>query len=100
MYIAILLSVYVLMDCLFVQVLLSFQLHRGMVVLGKSVNAERIAANLCCTQLKLDAEDMRKLKELDRGFRYVKVSFLLSLSNNVTMIIRRGQLSFKRNMAI
>ncbi len=52
---------------------LSFQLHRGVVVLAKSVKTSRIEENLKSTEIKLDAEDMRRLGELDRGFRYVQV---------------------------
>ncbi len=58
------------------QVCLSFQLHRGVVVLAKSVKPSRIEENLKSTEIKLDAEDMRRLGELDRGFRYVNVRSL------------------------
>lgn len=54
------------------QVLLAFPLHRGAVVLAKSVKESRIIENLKCTEVKLDAEDMKRIKELDRDFRYVK----------------------------
>ena len=53
---------------------LSFQLHRGAVALAKSTNPGRIEENLKALQLKLDPEEMRQLRDLDRGFRYIKVS--------------------------
>ncbi len=46
-------------------------------MLAKSVKESRIKENLKCTEVKLDAEDMKRIKELDRGFRYVKVYMLL-----------------------
>ena len=55
------------------QVCISFALHRGMVVIPKTVNPVRVTENLKSTELKLDAEDMRRLRELDRSLRYVKV---------------------------
>jgi len=38
----------------------------------KSVTPSRITENLKATELKLDAEDMQQLVELDRGYRYNK----------------------------
>ena len=57
------------------QVCVSFALHRGLVVIPKSVTPARITENLKSTELKLDQEDMRRLRELEtKNHRYVLVS--------------------------
>ena len=38
-------------------------------VIPKTVNPARITENLKSTELKLDAEDMKRLRELDRNHR-------------------------------
>ncbi len=43
-------------------------------VIPKTVNLTRVVDNLKSTEVKLDAEDMRKLKELDLHKRLLKVS--------------------------
>ena len=53
------------------QICLSFALHRGLVVLAKSVKPSRIEENLKATQVELDSEDMRQLRGLDKNFRLV-----------------------------
>jgi len=54
------------------QVCISFALHRGLSIIPKSVTPSQITENLKATVLKLDAEDMQQLVELDRGYRYNK----------------------------
>ena len=51
------------------QVCISFALHRGLPVIPKSVTPSRIAENFKATELKLDAEDMRRLREIKTNFR-------------------------------
>ena len=46
------------------KVCISFILHRGLAVLAKSVTPSRIAENLKSVDVKLDAEDMKKLREV------------------------------------
>lgn len=58
------------------QICIAFQLHRGVVVLAKSVNLERVKQNFKATEVKLDAEDMRKLRELDRNLRFLRFFML------------------------
>ena len=48
------------------QVSLAFALHRGMAVIPKTVNPARITENLKSAELKLDAEDMKRLAQVDR----------------------------------
>ena len=57
------------------QVCIAFQLHRGLVVIPKSVNPDRIRENLKATEVKLDTEDLQKLKALDKNFRFFKMAF-------------------------
>lgn len=46
-----------------------------MVVIPKSVTPSRIKENMKATEVKLDAEDMKRLHALgDKNFRYVSVS--------------------------
>ena len=53
------------------QVCISFALHRGLPVIAKSVTPSRIAENFKATEVKLDAEDMRRLREITITFRAV-----------------------------
>lgn len=62
-------------DCTPAQVLISWALHRDTVVIPKSVNPQRLQENLLAGNISLDADDMNKIAELDRGFRYVDGSF-------------------------
>ena len=57
------------------QVLIAWPLTRGIAVLPKSVNPERIRENIEAASLKLCEEDLRELATLDRGQRYVSGSF-------------------------
>ena len=43
-------------------------------VIPKTVNPTRIEENLKATEVKLDAEDMKRLRELDRNTRMLNVS--------------------------
>ena len=54
------------------QICIAFQLHRGVVVIPKSVTPSRILENLKATEVDLDEEDMIKLKELDQDCRYLR----------------------------
>lgn len=53
-------------------------MHRGIVVLAKSVNLERVKENLKATEVKLDPEDMRRLRELDINLRFLRFFMLRS----------------------
>ena len=56
------------------QVCIAHALHRGIVVIPKTVTPSRITENLKATEIKLDAEDMKKLREVgSRNFRFLKV---------------------------
>ncbi len=57
------------------QVLISWAIHRGIAVIPKSVNPDRIAQNLAATNVALTAEDMNEIAALDRHRRYVDGSF-------------------------
>ena len=46
-------------------------------MIPKSVTPKWITENHKATGLKLDAEDMQQLVELDRGYRFVKGDFWL-----------------------
>jgi len=57
------------------QVLLKWALNRGTSVIPKSTNPGRIAQNLKAEKLKLSNEDMEKIAELEKGYRYVSGQF-------------------------
>ncbi|KAL5456880.1 hypothetical protein EMCRGX_G034106 [Ephydatia muelleri] len=57
------------------QICIAFQLHRGLVVIPKSVNPDRIRENLKATEVKLDTEDLQRLKALDKNLRFLKFSW-------------------------
>ena len=44
-------------------------------MIPKSSNPRRIAENLKSTELNLDAEDMRRLRQLDRNYRLLPGEF-------------------------
>lgn len=53
-----------------VQVLIRWQLERGVIVLPKSAHPERVVDNAKVYDFALDAEDQRDIAMLDDGFRY------------------------------
>ena len=56
------------------QVCIAFALHRGTVVIPKSVTPSRIVENIKATEIRLDVQDMKRLSELgSKNFRYVTV---------------------------
>ena len=57
------------------QVLISWAIQRGTVVIPKSVNPGRMAENLAAADLTLSPTDMQVIKGLDRNFRYVNGKF-------------------------
>jgi diketogulonate reductase-like aldo/keto reductase len=54
------------------QVCVSFALHRGLVVIPKSVTPARIVENFKSVDVQLDADDMKKLREVDKGMRLLQ----------------------------
>jgi len=56
-------------------ILLAWALHRGTIVIPKSVNPERLRQNLDASNVSLDAADMADIAALDRGYRFVDGSF-------------------------
>lgn len=57
------------------QVLISWQLHRGVSVIPKSSNSERIKENLFSSKLELEFSDIEKINEIDYNFRFIDGSF-------------------------
>lgn len=53
------------------QVVLAWQLARGVVVIPKSVREERLKENLAATVVELDDADIAKINSLDKGYRYI-----------------------------
>nr|WP_320016044.1 aldo/keto reductase [uncultured Desulfobacter sp.] len=57
------------------QVLISWAIHRGIAVIPKSVNPERLKQNFDAQKLVLSSEEMEKLKSINRDRRYVDAGF-------------------------
>ena len=53
------------------QVLISWAVTRGTIVIPKSVNPLRIKENFEAAKLTLDPADMQELAGLERGYRFV-----------------------------
>ena len=54
------------------QVLIRFNVQQGVVCIPKSVNLDRIQSNIRVFDFNLDQDDLKALKELDSGYRYVR----------------------------
>jgi len=67
------------------QVLISWALSRGTVVIPKSVSPVRLKENFEATQLILKENHLSTLKQLDRGYRYVDGSFFCSPGSPYTL---------------
>ena len=57
------------------QVLISWAIERGTVVIPKSVNPKRLAENFKSQEVNLTSEDMERIAALDKERRYVDGSF-------------------------
>lgn len=57
------------------QVLLSWHLHRGTVVIPKSTNEQRIKENLAAVDLMLTASQLERIEALNQNYRFVDGSF-------------------------
>lgn len=53
------------------QVLLAWQLQRNVIVIPKSIHQDRIKENFAAQAIELDSEDMKKIANLDKNYRYV-----------------------------
>ena len=60
------------------QICIAFAIHRGIVVIPKTVNPTRITENLKSTEVKLDPEDMKRLREADKNSRLLTVRHTIS----------------------
>ncbi|MEH0156888.1 aldo/keto reductase [Limibacter armeniacum] len=62
-------------QCSAAQVMIAWAAQRGTAVIPKSVNPERLKQNLEAANVKLDAEDMKQIASLDKGYRFIDGSF-------------------------
>ena len=62
---------------------ISYGLHRGTVVIPKTVNPKRIVENFNSTSLSLTEDDMKALAGIDKGLRLFKVTTLYILAINM-----------------
>ena len=63
------------------QVLIKWHLIRGTAVIPKSTTTEWIIENLSSTGVNLNEEDLNKIAELDRHYRYVNGEFFVTKGN-------------------
>ena len=64
------------------QVIISWNVLRGTAVIPKSVNEGRIVENLESINVNLDEEDLRKISDLNKHFRYVTGEFFVTEGNS------------------
>lgn len=67
------------------QILITWALSRGMSVIPKSVNPERIAENLKAESIELSMDQLQRIKALDKDFRYVTGRFWVAEGGPYTM---------------
>lgn len=53
------------------QVVLSWEMSRGLIVIPKSVHEEHLRENFAAQNVELDKEDIAKINALDEGYRFV-----------------------------
>jgi alcohol dehydrogenase (NADP+) len=53
------------------QILIRWSLQRGLIVIPKSTNFDRVAENINVFNFKLSGEDMEKINELNKNYRFV-----------------------------
>lgn len=58
------------------QVLIRFQIDRGVVVIPKSVTKDRIVDNMKVFDFKLTPEEIKELETFDRGFRFCALEWI------------------------
>jgi alcohol dehydrogenase (NADP+) len=68
------------------QVLIRFHLERNVATIPKSTNKDRIEENFKSNEIELTAEDMDKLKGLDKHYRYVDGKFFETSDGKYTNI--------------
>lgn len=64
------------------QVLIKWHFTRGTAVIPKSTNPKRIKQNLESANLDLTEEDLSKITDLDRHFRYINGEFFVTEGNS------------------
>lgn len=57
------------------QVLLAWQIQRGIAVIPKSTNEARMAENLAALEVQLSASEMAQISKLDKNYRYINGTF-------------------------
>jgi alcohol dehydrogenase (NADP+) len=67
------------------QVLIGWALQRGMSVIPKSVNPGRIAENLKAEGIQFSADQLDRIRNMDKGFRYVTGEFWVAEGGPYTM---------------
>ena len=55
--------------------MIAWAMQRGISVIPKSVNPERIAQNFQAGELTLSEDEMNSIAQLDKGFRYISGDF-------------------------
>jgi alcohol dehydrogenase (NADP+) len=62
-------------QCSPAQVLIAYAIHRDLVVIPKSANKDRIKQNLDAASVKLSAEDMESIHQIEQHFRFIDGTF-------------------------
>lgn len=68
-------------NCQSAQVLISWAVQRGTAVIPKSTAEEHILSNLKSSEISLDDEDLKKIRDIDTRYRYVDGEFFVTPGN-------------------
>lgn len=63
------------------QILINWHLERGNAVIPKSTNPKRIKENLQSAEIEMEEDDLRRIADLDRHYRYVTGEFFVTPGN-------------------
>ena len=67
------------------QLLLAWAVNRGTAVIPKSVNPQHLQSNLAAADIELSSEEMKRVNELDRHYRYVSGAFFAGKKSPYTV---------------
>lgn len=68
------------------QILIKFNVKRGIATIPKSTSEEHIVQNIKSLEVKLDEDDMERLKALDKHYRYVDGTFFETEDDTYTNV--------------
>ena len=68
------------------QIVLAWQMQRGVIVIPKSVHENRIRENFAAQVVKLDEADVKVIERLDKGYRFITGNSFVNLNKGYSAI--------------